>query len=116
MPAARIAACNSSNATRSASVRGSWPPGLNAAAASNTQTPIADHSGAVAWRGMLDPLRPERGDYVPAGRYRMRFERNGQEMLVDLDRWEALSGGRGFARVRSADDELPSVLLELGGH
>ena len=88
----------------------------NAAAASNTQTPIAEHTGMVAWRGMLDPLRPERGDYVPAGRYRMRFERKGQEMLVDLDRWEALPGGRGFARVRSADDELPSVLLEIGGH
>ena len=87
----------------------------SAAAAMNTQSPIAE-SERVAWRGRLDPLRPAAAGAIRPGRYRVRFERNGQELMVNLEGWESMAAGRGSARLRSADGELPSVLLELGGH
>lgn len=69
-----------------------------------------------AWHGRLDSLRlyGDASELSP-GRYRLRFERNGEEHLVDLDGWQPGEDGRGSATLRSADGELPTVLLELGG-
>jgi hypothetical protein len=67
------------------------------------------------WRGRLDPLRPSEGMEPPApGRYVVRFEQNGEELPVYIEGAQR-QGDEAFAAIGSADGQLPTVLLELGG-
>jgi hypothetical protein len=67
------------------------------------------------WRARLDPLTFNEGT-APAspGRYVVRFEQNGEELAIYLEEPQQ-QGDEAYAEVGSADGQLPTVLLELGG-
>ena len=77
--------------------------------------PLTERSQVVAgggWTGRLDSLHLDDVAGLAEGRYRLRFERNGEELPVELTSW---SEADEEASVRSVNGELPTVLLEVGG-
>jgi hypothetical protein len=77
------------------------------------QLPSSDNGD---WRGDLSPLRLIGGARsLEPGTYVMRFERSGEELLVELRQHGAAIGTFTSAAVRAAERGLPAALTDRHG-
>jgi hypothetical protein len=74
-------------------------------------------STTAPWEGRLESVHLANGIAgLERGSYHLRFEANGETLLIELDEWIPLPPDRsGSAVIHSLDQKLPAVILELGG-
>jgi hypothetical protein len=73
-------------------------------------------SMTAPWEGRLESVHLANGiASLERDSYRLRFEANGETLLVEVDEWTPLADGSGSAVIHSLDQKVPSVILELGG-
>ena len=73
-------------------------------------------STTAPWEGRLESVHL--ADGVPSlqnGAYHLRFEANGETLQIEVDEWTSLPDRSGSAIIHGVDEEVPSVILELGG-
>ena len=73
-------------------------------------------SAAAPWEGRLESVHLADGVAgLERGSYHVRFEANGETLLIEVDEWIPLSDRSGSAIIHSLDQKVPAVILELGG-
>ena len=73
-------------------------------------------SVTAPWEGRLESVHLADGVAgLERGSYHVRFEANGETLLVEVDEWIPLADRSGSAIIHSLDQKVPAVILELGG-
>ena len=73
-------------------------------------------STTAPWEGRLESVHLAGGVAgLQRGAYHLRFEANGETLLIEVDEWVGRAGQSGSAIIHSLDQKVPAVILELGG-
>ena len=73
-------------------------------------------STTAPWEGRLESVRLAEGvASLQRGSYHLRFEANGETLQVEVDEWTRRADQSGSATIHSLDEQVPAVILELGG-
>ena len=73
-------------------------------------------SMTAPWEGRLESVHLANGiSSLERDSYRLRFEANGETLLIEVDQWIPLPDRSGSAIIHSLDQKVPAVILELGG-